>query len=389
MTSSLNSFFIAITTLMLSCSTLAEAAIISEKSGELVQSSQPVKPKYISYLTSWQLPGNATELLLKSKADAYMLSFAKWDQHGVISSSDDIIAKPSKQPDSIPGSYLTWTQIAHKSPHAQMIISFGGQDYEGIWDTMGNEDHSHVIANNIAELLMTDFPVYQESVDANCAGDNCQEKYQLIGHTQLSGVDFDFEQASRLTLEQNQQLAFLARRVRELVGNTKSIVLTTYHVGADPINCRNSEVTKNCSFREQDRSSHHGEVLSLLESTVGLFDFYNVMTYDAGRNYDYKTSIENYFNAVGIRADLRLGMSINRQWGPFGGFVMPLIENQARAKWQAEQGYGGFFVWALGANTESRSLDSQIRMFNTLVDAAKSADGDTLDSQNHTTPIEQ
>jgi chitinase len=94
------------------------------------------------------------------------------------------------------------------------------------------------------------------------------------------------------------------------------------------------------------------------------------MTYDAGRNFDYKTSMNNYFKAVGGRSDLRFGVSINQQWGQHGRFVMPVNENNARAKWQAEQKYGGFFVWAIGASSEARSLDSQIRIFNLLVDAA-------------------
>jgi hypothetical protein len=333
------------------------------------------QPRSIAYLTSWNLPGNAPELLGKSKADAYMVSFAKWDENGHISSSDDIIEMPADNPKRIPLGYLTWTQTAHFTPQTQMIISFGGQDYEGIWDSMGSKVHSEVIATNIAKLLMTDFPVYQKALQPDCQEAHCKDdaNYQLIGHTQLSGIDFDFEQASRLTLKQNQQLAFLARRVRELVGENKSVILTTYHVGADPLSCRNSSVIKDCSFRELDRSSHHGEVLSLLQATLGVFDFYNIMTYDAGRNFDYKTSINNYLKIISNRSKLRLGMSINRQWGQFGGFVMPLDENLARAKWQAKQGYGGFFIWALGANTESRTLDSQIRIFNSLVNAATPA----------------
>jgi hypothetical protein len=313
-----------------------------------------------------------------------MLSFAKWDKLGNISSSDNIVKKPATMPittpqtkpqnvpKSIPKGYLSWTQLAHASPQTQMIISFGGQEYEDIWNTMGSQHHSEIIANNIAKLLTTEFPVYQKIAKSDCKQKRCDDNsdYQIIGHTQLSGIDFDFEQAARLTLGQNQQLAFLAKRVRELVGNSKSIVLTTYHVGADPINCKDSSIIENCSYREPERSSHHGEALGLLQSSIGVFDFYNVMTYDAGRNFDYKTSMSNYSKAVGGRADLRFGISINRQWGQLGGFVMPLQENNARAAWQAEEKYGGFFVWALGASSEARSLDSQIRIFNSFVDAA-------------------
>ena len=184
MNSSFNSFLIGIATLMFINSSLSAELITKGKNEELVKRSQEFNPKYISYLTSWQLPTNATELLLKSKADAYMISFAKWDKQGVISSSDDVIRKPSKELSHIPRGYLTWTQIAHQNPSAKMIVSFGGQDYEGIWDTMGDEDHSEKIAKNIADLLKTDFPVYQERSSIECDGYDCKEKYQLVGHTQ-------------------------------------------------------------------------------------------------------------------------------------------------------------------------------------------------------------
>lgn len=372
----------------LSYTSIAPAQIrASDMENTGLKTKQPsVQPRYIAYLTSWGLPDNAAELLVESKADAYMLSFAKWDELGNISSSDNIVEKPSTVtstipstgPESISKGYLSWTKLAHASPQTQMIISFGGQEYEDIWNTMGSHDHSEVIANNIAKLLTTDFPVYQKTRKADCQKSDCNDSsnYQIIGYTQLSGIDFDFEQAARLSLKQNQQLAFLAKRVRELVGNSKSIVLTTYHVGADPINCKDSNIVENCSYREPERSSHHGEVLNLLHSSIGVFDFYNVMTYDAGRNFDYKTSMNNYAKALGDPADLRFGISINQQWGPPGGFVMPFQENNARAAWQAKEKYGGFFVWALGASSEARTLGSQIRVFNSFVDSAKDSASD-------------
>ncbi|MBL4673257.1 MAG: hypothetical protein JKX81_13450 [Arenicella sp.] len=369
----------------LSYTSIAQAQVnaTDEANASLKTGIRSDQPRYIAYLTSWGLPDNATELLKQSKADAYMLSFAKWDELGNISSSDHIVEKPSTEPSaipptmpkSIPQAYLSWTTLAHASPQTQMIISFGGQEYQDIWNTMGSQDHSEVIASNIAKLLTTDFPIYQKISRPDCQQNRCDDRsdFQIIGHIQLSGIDFDFEQAARLTLKQNQQLAFLAKRVRELVGNSKSIVLTTYHVGADPINCKDSNISENCSFKEAKRSSHHGEVLDLLHSSIGVFDFYNVMSYDAGRNFDYKTSMDNYVKALGNRAKLRFGLSINQQWGQLGNFVMPLQENNARATWQAKQEYGGFFVWALGASSEARPLDSQIRVFNSLIDTSNKA----------------
>ncbi len=207
----------------------------------------------------------------------------------------------------------------------------------------------------------------------SCAEIKCNQapKHKVIGYTKLSGVDFDFEQSSRLSETQNQQMAQLAQEVRAKVGKTKLIALTSYHVGADPLNCQDSNILENCSFTETARSIHHGEVLPLLNSSQEIFDFHNIMVYDAGRNYDFATAMFNYAKIIGDPKKLRIGVSINQQWGPHGGFVMPNSENISRMRWQQEHSFGGFFVWALGANTEARDLESQISMFNSFVDATK------------------
>lgn len=358
----------------------------AELQGERQTTEQATK---IAYLTSWSLPHNAVSLLSESNADAYILSFARWDKSGRISSSNGLLDLPKASPKHIPQSYLTWTQLAHEFPHKKMIISFGGQEFEDIWDSMGTDVSIEKLAQSITQLLNTKFPVYTRTsmigktlpnkavnnapkYSADEIQTSCNQcVYHLLGYTTLSGIDFDFEHSARLTEKQNELLTNLVKLIRKKVGKEKLIALTTYHVGADPLNCANPKITADCSFIRHDRSKHHGEVRPLLASTLGLFDFYNIMTYDAGREFDYKTAMTNYNSIIKQASKLRLGVSINQQWGPYGGFVMPHHENVSRVKWAKEQGFGGYFLWALGASTELRDLHSQIALFNELSVASK------------------
>lgn len=196
---------------------------------------------------------------------------------------------------------------------------------------------------------------------------------QLAGTVQLDGIDFDFEKVARLTPEENDNVLAVAKRVRELLkasGSKKLISLTTYHVGADPAECQSAQVTENCSFTESSRSSHHGEVLPLLTKGKDVFDFFNVMAYDAGPDFKYDVAMANYARAVGDKRKIILGQTINSQWGPAGRFVESRQNNVDRAGWQAEHGYGGFFIWTLGANNQQQPLAQQVDYFNEMKERA-------------------
>jgi chitinase len=308
----------------------------------------------IAYLTAWGLTNNAAEVLAHADVDTYFLAFAKWNENALISTSNGLLEAPDDLTSEPSLAYSTWTQLAFEQPSKEFLISFGGQEFEAIWDQL-KHDNVERIASAIANLLVTSYPVFQESESG---------ERTVVGHAQLDGVDFDFEQSKRLTEAQNELVLKLAMLVRKEVNQSKRIVLTTYHVGADNPDCIDDLVLKGCSFTEIPRSSHHGEVLPILKSSVGVFDYYNVMTYDAGRGFDYQTAMANYHQVVGNRALINLGVTINRQWGPDGGFVMPVAENNHRVSWQQQQGFGGFFVWALGKSSEARNLDSQVSLFN-------------------------
>ncbi|MCH2191520.1 MAG: glycosyl hydrolase family 18 protein [Gammaproteobacteria bacterium] len=314
--------------------------------------AEQAAPKHISYLTSWGLDRNSSEQLQHSKVDAFFLAFAKWDRNGTITATDGML----NSPESI--AYKTWTKLAHNRPNTEFYLSFGGQNFEDIWDQLSNDDIIANIANGIVSTLTKPYPVFE---------DDAQGRPIKIGSVQIDGIDLDFEQSSRLTLSQNRALKKLATQLRTRLERRKKIVLTTYHVGADPLLCLNNPSELVCSYRETPSSSHHGEVISLLRSSSSLFDFYNIMTYDAGRDFDYQQSLQNYAVYIKDKSKLRVGITINKQWSEDGGFVMPKSDNLKRACWAKDNGYGGFFVWALGANTESISLLRQTDYVNDLI----------------------
>ncbi|GAL14540.1 chitinase [Vibrio astriarenae] len=328
----------------------------------------------ITYLTSWGLSN--IEELSNSQGDAYFLSFGGWDSNGNAFVTDNMI-EPQYEANWMAPGYQSWTTLKHKYPEKAMMVAFGGQTHESIWSHMGTHAQREAIADSLINIMNTPYPVYMknlkpEEVVGECLATdwqgNCDySKYQLAGYVSIDGIDFDYEKAVRLTEEDNRNLEALINILRERIGTSKLISLTTYHVGADPVQCENPAVFEDCSFIEADRSSHHGEVISLLQNTKDTVDFFNVMAYDAGKNFLYDVAMANYAKNVGDPTKIILGVTINSQWAPDGRFVETRENNIERARWQKEQGYGGFFIWTLGSNTESLSMQEQVEYFNEMI----------------------
>ncbi|HHB1427532.1 TPA: glycosyl hydrolase family 18 protein [Serratia odorifera] len=323
----------------------------------------------ISYLTSWGIPAQAEKELSSSKMDTLLLSFGQWDAAGNIQISDGMTTIPT---DSywIPSAYLSWTQFKLDNPNRKIMVAFGGQTYESIWSYLNTPESREKIAQNLVTLLSQNFPVFKR--------EEGESQYKQVGSVQLDGIDFDFEKAARVTPAENANLLTLAKLVRQKVAaqpNKKLLSLTTYHVGADPRECENPAVTQDCSYVESARSSHHGEVLPILQGGKEVFDFFNVMAYDAGPRFKYPVAMNNYARAVGNPAKVVLGATINAQWGPEGNFVELRQNNIERAAWQARHNYGGFFVWTLGSNTENMHFADQVTYLNDMKDAANEAAG--------------
>mgnify|MGYP006234829389 FL=1 len=95
------------------------------------------------------------------------------------------------------------------------------------------------------------------------------------------------------------------------------------------------------------------------------------MTYDAGRNFLYKVAMANYAKYVGDKSKIVLGNTINSQWAPGGNFVETYENNLERAKWQKDNGYGGFFMWTLGSNNQGLKMTEQVDYFNDMISVSK------------------
>lgn len=100
---------------------------------------------------------------------------------------------------------------------------------------------------------------------------------------------------------------------------------------------------------------------------------------------DYRDGDGNYARAVGDKRKIILGQTINSQWGPAGRFVESRQTNVNRAGWQAEHGYGGFFIWTLGANNQQQPLAQQVDYFNEMKERADLMSGQSA-SEDVTAP---
>jgi chitinase len=342
-------------------------------------------PRAVTYLTSWGISVDSIEAMKEVKADTFLISFGGWDEHGNMSSSDNIMSVPQYNAWDINAPYVVWSQLKLAQPEKKMMLALGGETYSSMWPYLNNDQTRETLAQNLVKLLNTNFPVYKknlkpeemvgECLSANWEGKCDMTHYQMAGTVQLDGIDFDFEKPERVTPKENDSVLKLATRVRELLnasGSKKLLSLTTYHVGADPEGCSNSAVTENCSFVEPNRSSHHGEVLPLLTQGKDVFDFFNVMAYDAGPRFKYDVAMANYTRAIGDKSKIVLGQTINSQWtpDPEQRFVESRQNNVNRAGWQAEKGYGGFFIWALGINDQQLSIPQQVDYFNEMKERA-------------------
>ena len=362
--------------------------------------TQAAESRVVTYVTSWIHYDNLETLSKQvpaAKADTVLLSFGKWSDDGILSFSEHALTPPAWDAYYLSSPYVNWTNLKFDHPEKKVMAAFGGQSYEDIWNYLETPEQREKVAQSLADLLSKPFPVYKKNLQPSEVVGECRladesqsacnlSHYQHAGDVYLDGIDFDFEKASRLTEQENQNLLAMVTRLRELVGSEKLLSLTTYHVGADPENCANPEVTEHCSYIESSRSAHHGEVTQLLKDSKDVFDFFNVMTYDAGKNFRYQVAMENYANAVGDKSKVLVGATINQQWSPDGPFVETEENNLERAAWQAANGYGGFFVWTLGASTQNLPLTAQAAYVARMADAAKSASSNAAEPGNTSQP---
>ena len=333
-------------------------------------------PKKAAYFTSWGQDKQAGDAFIRqannsnlfeeagNRIDALYLSFLRWDGLGNI--KDDDLMFYSNDPTWKSGAYEDIRKIyasvnngSVPGTRPKFIATFGGWTYAGMWDVMLDDATRETLARNLVALMGNKLgPAYNGYKD-------------IVGFN-IDGIEFDFERQVRISPALNDAFVKLVERIREIqtdstvlreIGVSRSdvendmIMLTTYHVGADPVECGtnpNLGPADGCSFVYEERSSHHGEVVRLLKNIEdkNLFDAYNIMLYDAGRTevFHPEIAIDNYIKYLPPER-VNGGITIKEQWGPTGNFTRSEALNHSFIKLFKEKGLNGYFTWSIGGAT--------------------------------------
>jgi chitinase len=93
-----------------------------------------------------------------------MLSFGRWDEHGTVEVSDNFL-KSDYDPWTITKAYVLWSQAKFDNPDIDFMIAFGGQKDEDIWGTLSTAAEREKVAQGLARVVRTKFPVYKKGLN--------------------------------------------------------------------------------------------------------------------------------------------------------------------------------------------------------------------------------
>ncbi|STX28869.1 Glycosyl hydrolases family 18 [Legionella beliardensis] len=302
---------------------------------------------FVVYFGGWQGGLFNLNTNLPSNVTAVNLSFAN------ITSNLQIDTAPSGWLTNIPApnvtmqpSYVNWTVYKYNHPSTKVLLAIGGATYSAIWNNVLTAANAETIAQNIAKVINTTYPVYKG---------NISYPNDLIGQVTIDGVDLDVETGGRLSSAISNNIALLTTHLKKYLNPGKLITFAGFSVGADPNDSQ-------CTVPE---SIHCGEDIPLLQSTGHLFDWVNVMAYDAGQKYAtslYQIAMANYAKYL-PKSKLLLGLDIQLQWP---GFSETAEQLAAKALWQKQNGYGGAMFWGVNVqNNPTQELE-----FITAISAA-------------------
>jgi chitinase len=253
---------------------------------------------------------------LSSKVSHLLLSFGRFIETTPgafkIEYSDNLLKYGYTEPSDLywlEPEYLKWTQYAKyradnataAAPAIKTLLAFGGATYSDIWAYLDNANNIQPIAKALVDLLSVEFPVFDRQGTTG--------EYSQVGTVQLDGIDFDYEQNDRPSATQMANLASLIAAIKSLKSDA-IVSLTGYHVSADPQSCTLSD-GPDCSYVGSD---HSGELIPLLEDAnlTRNLDFYNLMAYDAGKNYKWSIALANHAKYLPLE-NITLGLSLGTQ----------------------------------------------------------------------------
>ncbi len=343
-------------------------------------------PSKSMYYTGWgqsdktadkfiQMSNDAAFAQPGSRIDQLLLSFFRWDGLGNIKEDGGFVYTT----DSWKSNAYKELRKIYTASHdgtitgkpVKMIASFGGFTYAGMWDSIMDNATREIIAQNIVALMGDKIGKFWDG-------------YRDLEGISIDGIDLDFERTIRISPRLNDALFELIKRIRQLqqddaflseIGVSKDkvkddiIILTTYHIGADPVECAtntNLGPDDGCSFPIAERvkhAVHAGELTRLLKKLQGtdLVDSYNLMLYDAGHEKDFypAVAIDNYLKYVPANR-LNGGVSVKAQWALEGPFVKTQSQNAAMINLYKSKNLHGYFTWSLGGGgvgTPSEDID--------------------------------
>jgi len=314
---------------------------------------------FAPYWTSWS---RIDPLLTPDLTTHLYLAFAEVKKSGnsyTVIGSDNYLA----QPDNANHASVQWRQYKKQHPDAVILLPFGGLANPFIWKSQILENGAvDKIAKAMADTINAKQPVYS----------NKAYPYGETGETiEIDGIDLDFElEGARPTREMQIKVKELVLRLRKLLKPGKLITLTTLHVAADPVECRQESTNPLCSY--QPGSLHAGEQLDLLrdQEFMSNIDMVNVMAYDAASKYPFDVGIDNYQKEIGgNKKKVVLGLDTTKQWDPNDpSFYESASELQYRAYYQYVNGYRGVMFWQLAnksiPNSTEREIDKIIAVAN-------------------------
>tara|TARA_R110000868_G_scaffold318028_1_gene578787 strand:+ start:2676 stop:3689 length:1014 start_codon:yes stop_codon:yes gene_type:complete len=292
--------------------------------------------KYVVYFSGWSAQDYTIDQIAATNANVLNLAFGNVTDDYEITNVDGMLT-PSKGTEWKEAPYNQWTNFKFQHPQVKVLLSIGGATYARIWDTVLTEESADTIANNMIATLNTEYPVYEF--------DSSYIPHQ-VGLVTLDGIDLDVEIAAhRLTEQETANVTKLIHAIRKQLPAGKLLTMATFSTAADPSSCQTIDGPQ-CSYTG---STHSGEIIPVLQQAGADLDWVNNMAYDAGKNYKYQVSMENYASHLSPSKTV-LGLSLDNQWAAEGDFLEDLADLEKKATWAKENGYAGSMVWSLGSD---------------------------------------
>ncbi|MCX5773374.1 MAG: glycosyl hydrolase family 18 protein [Fusobacteria bacterium] len=247
---------------------------------------------------------------------------------------------------SIDPEYYAWTYAKFQNPGVNMLLSFGGYTYGGIWDQLANANQSQI--ESLAQLLVTtcttNYPVYNSWTWFN------QTAATQVGTVTLNGIDFDFEPTTGGTTGVTEvitqaQINALSSLIADIHALNENLMITI-----DGRSCSADGPGLTSSMGPNGTApATAGELVPLLQSPVMADVAYvNVMGYDSGSTYydqtGYQQSLANYAHYIGASKTVA-GLSACSQ---YLGITDSISTLETKANYISSYGYAGASFWTLG-----------------------------------------